>query len=128
MSALHHRPLIAAIDDDAGILWSLGSLLESADYDVRLFASASAFLASGILQAIDCIISDLDMPGMDGFELLRTVRMTRPTIPVCIITGYPDTFQRLLTADDTVTRVFTKPFRGAELLAAVQAAIVEGRR
>lgn len=63
------RSVIAAVDDDQRILTSLELLLESADYDVRLFSSATALLESGGLREIDCLI--LDMPVMDGFELVR---------------------------------------------------------
>ena len=77
------------------ILRSLEYLLESADYAVRLFASAAALLESGCLPEIDCLISDIDMPGMDGFELLRLVHAARPGLPTILITGYPDRLKRL---------------------------------
>ena len=58
---------IAVVDDDQRIPKSLEYLLESADHAVRLFASAAALLESGCLAEIDCLISDIDMPVMDGF-------------------------------------------------------------
>ena len=63
------RFVIAVVDDDRRILESLEMLLASADYDVRLFSSATALLESGGLREIDCLISDVGMPVMDGFEL-----------------------------------------------------------
>ena len=68
------RSVIAAVDDDQRILRSLELLLESADYDVRLFSSATALLESGGLREIDCLISDIGMPVMDGFELVRGIQ------------------------------------------------------
>ena len=65
------RSIVAAVDDDQRILESLELLLESADYDVRLFSSATALLESGGLREIDCLISDIGMPVMDGFELVQ---------------------------------------------------------
>ena len=111
--------VVAVVDDDERILRSLEYLLESADYVVRLFASGTALLHSRRLCEIDCLISDIDMPGIDGFELLRLVRAARPGLPVILITGYPDTLKHLPAVAGRNPRVFTKPFHGPELLAAL---------
>ena len=120
--------VIAVVDDDQGILRSLECLLESADYSVRLFTSATALLDSTCLAEIDCLISDIDMPGMDGFELLRLVRETRASLPIILITGYPETLKRLPHLNGSKQRLFNKPFRGPELLAAVTDALRSSRR
>ncbi|HKH90456.1 MAG TPA: response regulator [Gemmatimonadaceae bacterium] len=111
--------VVAVVDDDRGVLRSLEYLLESADYAVRLFTSGPDLLQSGCLPEIGCLISDIDMPGMDGFELLRLVRPVRPALPTILITGYPDTLTRLPLLGAIAPRVFTKPFEGQELLSAV---------
>ena len=115
--------VVAVVDDDQSILRSIEYLLESADYDVRLFTSASALLDSGCLPEIDCLISDIDMPGMDGFELLRLVHAARPRLPTILITGYPDRLTRLPPLGGSNPRIFTKPFQGPQLLAAVSDAL-----
>ena len=115
--------VVAVVDDDPGILRSLAYLLETADYRVRLFASAAELVDQGCLAEIDCLVSDVDMPGVDGFELLREVRSARPGLPVILITGYPETLKRLPAQDAGKPRVFTKPFRGPELLAAIGTAL-----
>jgi FixJ family two-component response regulator len=117
---------VAVVDDDEGILRSLEYLLESADYRVRLFHSGAEMLADSGLDEIHCLISDIDMPGMDGFELMRQVHSARPGLPTILITGYPDTLKRLPRIADS-TRLFTKPFDGNELLAAVGAALQASR-
>ena len=115
--------LVAVVDDDRSVLRSIEYLLESADYGARLFTSAQALLESGCLAEIDCLISDIDMPGMDGFELLRQVHAARPGLPVILITGYPDAVKQVPPLGETQPRFFTKPFQGAELLAAVSDAL-----
>jgi FixJ family two-component response regulator len=115
--------VIAVVDDDQRILESLEIFLESADYAVRSFASAKALLESGRLAKVDCLISDIDMPVMDGFQLLRVVRAERPELPVILITGHPETLDRLSSSGADRYRVFKKPFDGQELLTAVSDAL-----
>jgi FixJ family two-component response regulator len=110
---------VAVVDDDPGILQSLAYLLESADYAVLVYSSAAALLDSNGLAKIDCLISDIDMPGIDGFELLQTISTMRPDLPTILITGYPDRLERIPELGVSQPRVFTKPFRGFELLEAV---------
>jgi FixJ family two-component response regulator len=115
-----HRPgsIIAVVDDDQRILESLEILLESADHAVRPFASGAALLESGCFAQIDCLISDIDMPKIDGFELLRAVHAARPGLPIILITGHPEVLNRLLPIGGHY-RLFTKPFDGQALLTAI---------
>jgi FixJ family two-component response regulator len=115
--------VVAVVDDDQGILRSLQYLLESADFDARLFSSAAGVLNSACLAQIDCLISDIDMPGMDGYELVRQVRAVHPELPVILITGYSERLARLPSFGGAPLRCFKKPFHGPELLAAVSEAL-----
>jgi FixJ family two-component response regulator len=114
---------IAAVDDDRTILKSLQILLESADYAVRVFASGPALLESGCVATIDCLISDIGMPGMSGFELSRMVRAARPRLPVILITGHTDSLRSALAIGVGDHVLFEKPFDGEKLLAAVAGAL-----
>jgi FixJ family two-component response regulator len=115
--------VVAVVDDDRSVLRSLEYLLESADYAVRLFSSATLLLDGGSLSQVDCLISDIDMPGMDGIELLRLVHAERLGLPVILITGYPERLASFSLPGGSELRCFTKPFHGPELLAAVGAAL-----
>lgn len=122
MSDQPSRFVVAVVDDDPSVLRSLEYLLDSADYSVRLFTSATSLLESALTE-IDCLISDIDMPGMDGFELLRLVHAARPKLPTILITGYPEALKRLPPLGGSNPRLFTKPFQGPQLLAAISDAL-----
>jgi DNA-binding NtrC family response regulator len=69
------------------------------------------------------LISDIDMPGMDGVELLQSVHAARPTLPTIVITGYPDRLKQLPPLNGSPPNAFIKPFKGSELLATLNDAI-----
>ena len=119
--------IIAVVDDDRRILESLKNLLESADHAVRLFSSATALLESGCVAEVDCLISDIDLPVMDGFELIRVVQAARPTLPIILITGRPELLKGLPPTSPSHYRLFKKPFNGQELLTAVSEALQNPR-
>jgi len=118
-TGLLRRLVIAVVDDDRSVLESLEMLLASAEYDVRSFSAATALLESGSLREIDCLISDVGMPVMDGFELARIVQAARPELPVILITGRPDLLNRSPRDVPGHFRLFKKPFNGPELLTTV---------
>jgi FixJ family two-component response regulator len=115
--------IAAVVDDDHRILDSLENLLESAGHTVRLFASAAALLESGCLADIDCLISDIDLPKINGFELVRLAYAARPELPVILITGHPEIANRPPPSGSHHYRLFRKPFNGQELLTAVSDAV-----
>jgi len=122
--AMTDRPpecIAAVVDDDPRILESLENLLESAGHTVRAFASAKALLESGTLVDVDCLISDIDLPRIDGFELMRLARGVRPKLPIILITGHPEMENRAPPMGHY--RLFKKPFDGQELLTAISDAL-----
>ena len=127
MTDHHPASIIAVVDDDRRILESLRNLLESADHGVRLFASATALLESGCLAEIDCLISDIGMPVVDGFELLRLVHAARPALPIILITGRLDMLNRLPSTGPRHYRLLNKPLDAQELLTAVSDALRNSR-
>jgi len=112
------KRMIAVVDDDPRLLESLENLLESAGYAVRTFSSARALIDAG-LSNIDCLITDIGMPAMDGFELHDIAKKSRPDLPVFLITGRHEIGDQLRANGKDISGFFRKPFNGPALLAAV---------
>jgi FixJ family two-component response regulator len=107
---------VAVVDDDPRLLESLEDLLESDGYAVRSFPSATALTAVG-LSGFDLLITDVGMPGLDGFELRDLVNKVRPDLPVFLITGRHEIASQIRAR--AVESFFCKPFDGKVLLAAI---------
>jgi FixJ family two-component response regulator len=110
------RPVVAVVDDDPRVLESLQDLLESAGYTARSFSSARSLLDSGLTH-VDAIITDISMPGTDGFELRDTVKQARPDLPVFLVTGRHEIAHQDRARG--VAGFFQKPFDAKILLAAL---------
>jgi FixJ family two-component response regulator len=119
-----NRPVVAVVDDDPRIVESLEDLLESAGYVTRSFSSAGSLLISG-LSGLDVLITDIGMPGMDGFELRDLVKRARPELPVFLITGRHEIADQ--DRAQGISGFFRKPFDAKVLLAAVGDALRNGK-
>jgi two-component system, LuxR family, response regulator FixJ len=75
------------IDDDAAVRASVQLLLECEGIEARTYASGDEFLRAAALDADDCLIIDLDMPGIGGLELLDQFREGGINAPTIVITG-----------------------------------------
>jgi FixJ family two-component response regulator len=115
------KVLIAVVEDDRHLLAALESLLESAGYEVLLYFSGEDFLASDRLQDINCLISDIGLPGINGIELLRVVHASRPYLPVIIITARREPALLQAAMDAGARETFVKPLHNAQLLNAIAA-------
>jgi FixJ family two-component response regulator len=113
------RSIVAVVDDDFRVLESLEELLESAGHSVRPFPYAKALLEDACLSEIDCLIADIAMPAIDGFELQRLVRDARPELPVLFITARNQPADKQRASAQGSQGFFQKPFDGPALLAAV---------
>jgi FixJ family two-component response regulator len=114
------KPVVAIVDDDPRLLESLEDLLESAGYAARSFSSAGSLLVSG-LSGVDLIITDIGMPGINGFELRDLVKRMRPELPVFLITGRHEIADQ--DRAQSIGGFFRKPFDAPALLSAVGQAL-----
>ena len=108
--------LVATVDDDHRVRESVRSVLESAGYETVTFESAETFLRSGALSSVTCIIADVRLPGIDGTELQRRIRLERRELPVIFITAHDDDDIRKQALRDGAVAFLLKPFDGGDLL------------
>jgi CheY-like chemotaxis protein len=82
--------LISIVDDDALARDGIKELVESLGYKARTFVSAEHFLESGLIAETACLITDLQMPGLNGLELQEALRSQGCRIPIILITAFPN--------------------------------------
>jgi FixJ family two-component response regulator len=120
-SALSRR--ISIVDDDAAVREALKRLMRSIRFDVTTFESAEEFLASDRISETDCLILDLYLPGMSGFELQERLKSQHQGVPVVFITAHADEASRQRAIKAGAVELLAKPVRRDALFKAVQAAI-----
>ena len=79
--------LVAIVDDEESVRRALGRLLRSAGFDVQTYASGAEFLHSLSRSVPQCVVLDLRMPRMNGFDVQQAMAEARAHVPVVIITG-----------------------------------------
>ena len=115
--------LIAVIDDDETFREALVEALESLGYGVRGFASAEEFVEAGREICCRCVITDVQMPGMSGFDLAALLAARESTVPVIIITGQSEPDLETRAAACGAVGLLQKPFPWAALLGCLKKAL-----
>jgi FixJ family two-component response regulator len=113
-------PLISIVDDDLSVRRALRRLLQSAGYSVEAFASAGEFLGSSPVGRTACLVLDIRLEGMTGFELQERLAADRAAIPTIFITAHDDASTRERVQRAGVAAYLPKPFDQSALLAAIQ--------
>ena len=120
---MEQRTLVAVVDDDESVRESLPDALKRIGFEARAFASAEEFLASDCIAGVQCLILDVNMPGMSGPELQRELIRRGHAIPAIFITAQsPDSIPPSLLEQGAVECLF-KPFSKEELRAALGTAL-----
>lgn len=114
---------ISVVDDDELLLASLDSLLRSYGYTVKTYNSACAFLQSSVPEQTDCLISDIQMPGMCGVEMYEALAARNIHIPTLFITGKPGLPPQFSPRVCKPEGYFAKPFDTDALLACIERAL-----
>jgi FixJ family two-component response regulator len=117
------QPLIAVVDDEESIRKSLRRLFTASQLDAVVYASGQEFLDSLSGRQPDCLVLDLQMPGLTGLEVQRALASARVRFPTIIITAHdePETRARCLSAG--ATAYLCKPLHDEVLLDAIADAV-----
>jgi FixJ family two-component response regulator len=113
---------VLVVEDDRAMREALVRVLGAAGLDVLSFPSAEALLESGIAAGAACLVLDIRLPGMSGFELRRRLIQSRVSVPAIFITALDNEVNRE-QARQWGDAFLAKPFLGRELIEAVTQAI-----
>jgi FixJ family two-component response regulator len=116
-------PLLAVVDDDADVRVALTRLVSSAGFEVETFASGAEFLRSLEDHEPDCLVLDLHMPEMSGFDVQSALARGHPGIPVVVITGHHTPESRARAMQLGAKDYLCKPVNDSVLLEAIETAV-----
>jgi len=116
-------PRISIVDDDPSVVRALERLCRSAGYQVKSYESAEDFLAAEESEATDCLILDVHLPGLDGFELQAHLLKTERPVPIIFITAFDGEDSRAKAIEAGARAFLRKPLDTDHLLDVIQDAL-----
>jgi FixJ family two-component response regulator len=114
---------ISIVDDDVWTRDGLYQLVESLGYAVQTFESAEHFLSSGFVDGTTCLITDIHMPGLSGFDLQEQLQIRGYRTPVIFITAFPEERYRKRALSSGASGFLSKPFEEQSLIDCLDLAI-----
>jgi two-component system, LuxR family, response regulator FixJ len=120
--------VVHIVDDDEAVRQSLAFMLSTAGIPVRVYESATSFLAGLPMLQAGCLITDVRMPDMTGLELLQQLRGKGIKLPVIVITGHGDIPLAVEAMKCGALDFIEKPFAEESILRAVRAAQDRSKR
>jgi DNA-binding NtrC family response regulator len=119
---------IYVVDDDLSVREAVGSLIRSAGLNVKTFASAQEMLASLRKELPSCLVLDIQLPDINGFELQRELATKDIQIPIIFLTGHGDIPMSVRAIKAGALEFLTKPFDDEYLLEAIRSAIARDHK
>ena len=116
-------PMISIVDDDESFRTAATSFVRSLGYAAAAYASAEAFLAAAPIGDPDCLISDVQMPGMNGFELQAQLLARGHRLPIIFISAFPEMKARAQALADGAIGFLDKPFSDETLITCLDRAL-----
>lgn len=117
------RAFILAVDDDIMVRGTLEEILLSAGHRVDVAAGGEEALELFSRKNYDLVVTDLGMPGMNGWELCRRIKEDKPSVPVVLVTGWGDRIEADKAKSHGVDLLVAKPFRVARVLREIDAVL-----
>ncbi|MDR6162637.1 response regulator [Pseudomonas fluorescens] len=120
---MHKTYIIAVVDDDEAMRTSLSSLLRASGYRVLGYAGPSDYLESDGPEQTDCLISDIQMPGMTGLQMHAALQARGWGMPVIFVSAHQSDLLCAKAREANVVVCLRKPFAADKLLAWVEVAL-----
>jgi FixJ family two-component response regulator len=124
---LSNTTLISIVDDDESFRTAVRDMVESFGYTVTAFASGVEFLGSDRLRDSACLITDVRMPGMSGFELHDRTVAAGYSIPTIFMTAFPDQKGSDRATKAGAIAYLSKPCHRGDLLARINSTLDRGK-
>ena len=118
----HDTGRVLIVDDETALLEVWSEVLTDAGWAVETASDGASALEILLRSAFDTILTDIDMPGLDGLQLLRAIRTRDLDVPVVLMTGHPRTETAIEAVEQGALRYLVKPFSADILTSAVEAA------
>ena len=123
----NHGPIVYIVDDDVSVCRSLSLLLKSHGFKVETFMCAADFLAFKHFKLPSCLVSDIQMPDINGLALQEAMAARQLAIPIVFITGHGDIPMSVKGMKAGAVDFLPKPFTKKKLLDAVTIAILKSK-
>lgn len=114
--------LVSIVDDDASLLRALSRLLRAVGFTVEAFGSAEEFLQAERPEPPGCLVLDVHLGGMSGFELQEQLMASGALVPIIFITAHDDATTQKRARRAGLAEYFRKPLDDAALIAAIHRA------
>ncbi len=120
------KGLVYLVDDDTDLLASATDWLQVNGFEVRAFGDGRRVVAALAVDTPQAVVSDIRMPGLDGLDLLRSIRSSHPGLPVILLTGHGEVSLAVQAIKDGAEDFLEKPYDADHLIAVLDKAIQRG--
>ena len=120
-------PLIALVDDDVAVRDALADLIEVFDFECRAYDGSESFLADHAPGRFSCLVTDLNLAGASGLQLMERLKGLEPALPVILISAQTDASVRVQALRAGALAYLTKPINDQVLFRHLMLAIARGR-
>ncbi|VTZ65443.1 response regulator transcription factor [Sinorhizobium medicae] len=125
MAQTNNKKIVLIVDDDAAMLRSVRNLLRSAGHEALAYQMPNEFLETADFGSASCIVLDVSMPLLDGFEVFAELSKRGVGLPVILMSGVPSDEARARASAAGIFAYFSKPFDEEEFLAAIDDAATD---
>ena len=123
MPPVRAQPIVFIVDDDVSVRESLEPLIRFEGWQPEAFVSAREFLARKPAEVPNCLILDVELPGLNGLDLQERIAAERREMPILFLTGHADIPRTVRAMKAGAAEFLTKPFDDDVLLAAIRRAL-----